>query len=311
MIISIILVLITLGLLSVFSWLLFVNREDDKIIETFVQVLVGLIAAIIIIGFRIYSPLEASNAKIKVLVIRDKSRTYNGELSLHLEKINSDYKKGYSILSSIETFDCDNFNRKKFNNETVGFDIIEYALWTWLGERYPTHWDLEWNYFNGISGGGGSAQSSEGADKKTKKYTYAAIREILVENQIMQKEHGRFYEINFPDKTQIEIKERKSNRGIYVISNIYFTLNIKIFKVGQSGLTWTSLGEKLKEEIPVKTDLYTENYIIEFNCTYNKLRRGSPSLIKQKKWIEETINGLSNDFEWTTIKKDLERYYKI
>ena len=154
-IILIILVLILVGLLGCF---LIINRADERFNQIFSKILIALIAAIVLIGFELLVRPKPIEKKIKVLTLRNKTYTNLSEFSKLLSKINSDYKNAYSIMSNNEIFSDNHVKKlgKDYDPESIGLDNLEYSFWTWLGKKYMIHWDIEQDYFEGISGGGGN-----------------------------------------------------------------------------------------------------------------------------------------------------------
>jgi len=305
----IITVLILIGLLSLF---LILNRADEKFNQIFSKILIALIAAIVLIGLELLVNPKPIEKKIKILTLRNKDYTILSEFSKKLLKANSDFKNGYLIMSDIETFSSQHIQNlgNKYDPETISLDNLEYSFWTWLGKRYMIHWDIDQDYFEGISGGGGNISINRGADKETENVSYLELKNLLKSNQLMPFEHGRFFNIQFPKNTKIKIIEETKHRRAYEIKNNYFKLNVEMYSIGTSGLTYTTLGEKIIESLKaVDNELYSDRLIMNLKCSFSSIRKGSPNLIKQKDWILDIVNGLEHDFEWNNIKPELEKAY--
>ncbi len=314
MVINIILIASVLILIGLLSWFLIINRADERFNQIFSKILIALIAAIVLIGFELLVRPKPVEKKIKVLTLRNKDYTNMSEFSNRLLKINSDYKNGYSIMSDIEIFSSKHVESigEDYDAESIGLDNLEYSFWTWLGKKYMIHWDIEQDYFEGISGGGGNTSIAQNADKQTRKLKYKELKDLLISNQLMPEEHGRFFEIHFPKNTSIDVIEDSKHRREYIIKNKYYSLTVTIYSIGGSGLTYTNLGEKIKAGLSGnKDEWYSDRLILSMKCNFSSFRKGSPELIKQKNWIIDIMNGIEHDFDWSNLKPELEKAYEI
>lgn len=308
----IVLVIIFVFIILFLSWFLYINRADAKYNQIFSKFLIALIAAIILIGFELFVPLNPVEKKIKVLTLRNKRYTNISEFSNKLLKINSDFKNGYVLMSWIEKFSSKQLKNVDYDAESVGLDNLEYSFWAWLGERYSIHWDIERDFFEGISGGGGNTSKANNADKETKVYTYQEIRNLLTANQLLPDKRGVFFKIHFPKNTIIKIKIHSKHRREYLIKNRYYALTITLYSIGTSGLTYTNLGEKIKAALKDKNDeWFSDRLIVNMKCKFSTLRKGSPELKKQKEWITDIMNEFEHDFDWNNLKLELEKAYGI
>lgn len=309
---NVILIITIFILVALLGCFLVINREDEKFNQILSKILIALIAAIVLIGLELIVKPKPITKKIKVLTLRNKDYTNLREFSIRLMKINSDFKNGYSIMSEIETFSSKHVQSlgEKYDSEEIGLDNLEYSFWTWLGKKYMIHWDIEQDYFEGISGGGGNTSASLGADKETKIVEYQELRNLLRSNQLMPEKHGRFFEIHFPKGTTIKIIEDKKNRREYKIENKYYTLFVEMYSIGSSDLIYTNLGEKIKKSLEDnKDEWYSDRLILNLKCNFSSFRKGSPNLLKQREWIIDVLDGLEHDFDWNNLKPELEKAY--
>lgn len=314
MTINIILIIAVLILIGLLSWFLIINRADDKFNQIFSKVLIALVAAIVLIGFELLLKPKPIEKKVKVLTLRNKTYTNLTEFSNRLLKINSDFKNGYSIMSTVELFSINNINKlgNKYKPDQISLDNLEYSFWTWLGKKYTIHWDIEQDYFEGISGGGGNTSAVQDADKETKILKYEELKSLLSSNQLINDIHGGFFKINFPKGSHIEIIEDTENRRAYKIHNKYYKLYIEMYSIGTSGLTYTTLGEKIKKTLKASdNEWYSDRLILKMKCEFSSFRKGSPQLIKQKNWIIDIMEGIEHDFDWEKIKPELEKAYDL
>lgn len=305
----IVIVLLLNGLLATF---LIINHADDKINQIFSKILIALLAAIVLIGLELLVKPPPIERKIKVLNLRYSDNTNMREFYNKLVKINSEFKNGYRLMSNTEVFNQENIKQlgDKYNPKQIGLDNLEYSIWTWLSEKYMIHWDIEQDYFEGISGGGTNTTISSNAEKKTMKLEYEALKKKLHSNQFLQVGCGQISSINFPENTSINVVEDSKTRRNYVIKNKYYQLSIEIYSIGTSGLTYTRLGENIKSSLKfLNKKWYSDRLIVKMKCEFSSFYKGSPKQKKQKKWISEIMDGLEHDFEWSNIKPELEKAY--
>jgi hypothetical protein len=312
MTLNIILIIAVLILVGLLGWFLIINRADDRFNQIFSKILIALVAAIVLIGFELLIKPKPVESKVKVLTLRNKDYTNIREFSNRLHKINSEYKNGYSLMSNTEIFNANEIKKlgDNYNSDQIGLDNLEFSFWAWLGNKYMIHWDIEQDYFEGISGGGGNTSAAENADKETMILKYSDLKTMLISNQFIPEGHGQFFEIHFPKSTKIKVIEDTKNRRSYKISNKYYNLIIEMYSIGNSGLTYTTLGENIKEALKAtNTDWYSDRLIIKMKCDFSSFYKGSPHLIKQKQWIIDIMDGIAHDFDWDNIKPELERAY--
>jgi hypothetical protein len=308
--ILIFIVVLLIGTLLVF---LIINRADEKFNQILSKILIALIAAIVLIGFELLIPPKPIEKKVKVLILCDKSNTDISKLAWKLIKTNSKHKNGYSLMGRVETFSSTQLENKQTNFVDIGLDNLEYSFWAWLGERYSIHWDTEREYFEGISGGGGSIRRASDASEKTRAYEYQELKDLFKSNHLMPEKEGMFcHKVHFPQNTVIEIKKHSNSRREYLIKNKYYNLTIAMYSIFSTELSGTSLGNKIiSDSTNTWNKLYTRGFIVNMKCEFSRIRKGSPELIKQKKWVTEIMNGFEYDFSWENIEPELVKAYEL
>lgn len=266
-----------------------------------------IIASFLTFGAVYYFPLPNDGNTTDVLILRKEGRLGIGEFESKLLKVGSTHKEGYVLLNSVNIFFPRN-DEIEVDSKTEALDLLEMTFWLWLAKRYNVHWEVDIDRFDAISGGQYVISPSKNSEENPMKLLPSQLQEHLYDNTYLVHE-GQLWGITLPSGTSVNAIERTSSRRIFQIENKHIDFRIEIYKIGQSGLDYTTLGENIKKALESPDSWYSENFKVKFDCKYKKLFRGSPSTIKQKEWINELIKDFENDFEWDLIKPDLERAY--
>jgi hypothetical protein len=310
-----ILLLVLLAIMVTFSILVAVyvyyNRESTNSIDLLIKVLIAFIAALIIISFDILKEEKSDNKKVKVLILRNNETIETKDFSNRLLKINS-FTNGYSLLDEVNLLSRKNDSIK--NSETIALDLLENTLWVWLSKKYHLHWEMEQTNFSGISGGSGNMGILKEAENEVTKYKIDSLREIL-KNNYYELSPARFWGVSLPKNTKVSFLKRTSRERTFLLRNKYIQFKISVYKIGNSGVEFTNLGERILKSLskyyPNTESFYANNLIVEFTCDYSRWFKGSPDTIRQKKWVSEIINEFSNDFDWEILKPYIEKVYGL
>lgn len=309
-----ILSIIILAMFISFIVYVYINRESEASLELFGKVLIAVMAAFIIIGFDILKPISNDSKRIKLLILKNKEGLNTQEISDRLGKVSSVFN-GYQTINDISLFtrEKENFTIPKSEAEIETVDLVEMAFWCWLSKKYTDHWDINEIWFEGISGGGGSSQRNENAELNPTCVKIDKMKKLLNHNS-RELNQGSFFEINLPSNTRIDLVQYHDSFRRYLISNKYFKLNITISYIGNSGVFGSILGNKMLESLKkfsLDQDYFSNDIIIDLNCSYSLWYKGNPEFLKQKKWVNDLMNDLYKNFDWSEIKPRLEKAYGI
>ena len=290
----------------------YTNRESDASLELFGKVLIAVMAAFVIIGIDVLKPIQNDSKRIQILILKNKEGWNTQEIADRLLKVSSFYN-GYQTISDISLF-----TKKKENfiipkAETATVDLVEMAFWCWLSKKYTTHWDIKDIAFEGISGGGGSSQSDENAEPNPTCVKIDQMRKLLSHNS-RELNQGSFFKIHLPSNTSIDLIQHSVSFRRYLISNKYFKLDITISYIGNAGVFGSILGNKMLESLKKFSsdqDYYTNDIIVDLNCSYSLWYKGNPEFLRQKKWINNLMDDAYKNFDWSEIRPKLEKAYGI
>lgn len=300
--------IILLGLLIGSVYLILVNRHDEKIAQIGVKILIiAIVTSFTLIIFQIISPLPSDSKTVDILILRNKKVVNIKDFSEKLLKVGSLHKNGYGLLHNVSLFSPKN-KGIKINPDVISIDLLEMSFWTWLSKRYHLHWDVDIEYFEGISGGQGNINKSADAEKNPKKLSSDDISGYL-QDSIFLVPKGHLWGLSLPSGSTLNIIERDKHRRAFQIKNKFIDFEIDIHKVGGSGLLFTTLGENIRKTLPSPDSWYSDNFKVKFECKYSKWFRGSLNTKKQKKWVNEIMNDFYNDFDLSLVKPDLEKAY--
>lgn len=295
------------------AYFLIINRNSDTTVQTLSKILIGLFAIFVLIVFEIFSPLQSETKKVKLLIMTDgKGRT--NVFFDELLKIGSEHGRGSQALHIVSLFAPPKNKKEAIQNKmnSVLLDIIEMATLTWLANRQGhVHWDTINEYFEGISGGGGKIDISPNAEKDPLKISIEEIKDLLKEN-FFQVPRGHLGELFLPSGSKITTERSGLIRTIKISNKYVDEFKIEILLISSGGLTYASLGENIKKQTlkdKSPDSWYTRHFLVNFSAKYNKLRRGSPETKIQRRWINGIMADYYNDFEWSLIKTDLEKFY--
>jgi len=303
-----VLIIFLVVLLIVSVLLIIMNKHEEKIAQIGVKILVvTIITAFILIIFEIFSPLPIDNKTVDVLILCNKEKIDVKNFFDRLLKVGSPHRKGYELLTAVDLFFPKN-DKLEIDLEAQSLDSLEMAFWLWLAKKYSIHWDVESEYFEGISGGSGSSGQSKDAEKNPVEFSPEELQKLLHDNTYLVSK-GQLWKIMLPSGTSLSVIERSKCRRGFRIKNDYINFKIDIHKVGDSGLLYTTLGENIRKTLSSPDSWYSHNFKVKFECAYTKWFRGSLRTKKQKKWVNEIMNDFYNDFEWNLVKSDLERAY--
>jgi len=308
MVFSIILIIFSLVIIVFCGWQLWVNRASENFTQIFLKITTGLLVILLLVLYEVYSPLPAESKEVKVLILRNKNmETANFDFHKRLLKTGSEHRKVYDALHDVEML----FGRKEsstIRQNDLSLDLLEMTIWLWLAGKYNLHWRVENKTFEGISGGGGTGDIANDAEKNPYAFTGEDLRETLKDNMFIVPE-WRIGVIYLPSNSTVNIERTSLTRTIKISNRHIDEFKIKITSMGHSGLTYTDLGENIKKTLESPDSWYANNYRVNFEVKYDKWRRGSPETKQQKEWVSEIMADFYNDFEWSLVKPDLEKAY--
>ena len=171
---------------------------------------------------------------------------------------------------------------------------------------------MEYQYFESFAGGGYSGGATENAEPEPFKLTQEILQAEL-NDSYFEVNRAFFWGVMLPSNSSFKYLTRTKSRRIFEIRNKYMTLTFKIILTGTAGVKYSLLGDKitnsLNDKYRQKLDYFTSNIIVRINCDYTSFFKGSPKTRLQRKWIQEVMNDLFNNYDFTILYAKLEKAY--
>jgi hypothetical protein len=305
----IILISIIIIISFVFFYYIWHNRESSNSIDLFIKVAIAFIAALLIILLEVLKPPQNDFKEIKIPILRVKDGVITDEFSNRLLKVSS-FQNGYSKMNEVYLF-----SRKmleKYDYDKLAIDMVEYSIWVWLSNKYNIHWQMEYQYFEGFAGGGYSGGASEDAEHEPFKLTQEMLQTEL-DDSYFNVGKNNFWGVMLPSNSTFKYLTRDSIRRIFEIRNRYMTLTFTIIYTGNTGVEHSILGNKitnsLNHRFRQKIDYFTNNIIVRINCNYTSFYKGSPQTRLQRKWVQEVMTDLFNNYDFSILYEKLDKAY--
>ncbi|NQV17357.1 MAG: hypothetical protein HQ534_02270 [Armatimonadetes bacterium] len=290
-------IICTLLLVTVFFFL-FLNRGNDSIVPILFKVFAAVLAAAAILIIDLSKTPETLHLKTNFLILRNE----NGEL-LKLTPVTSALNlppwHAYNLLDYIWLFRGYKPQTEPFIMDQYIFNELLFAAFLkWMANHYFLHWEMKYNYIYGISGGGGHSSPKEGRDKKFETYRFVnSSNGFLVHDPV-------YNEFQFPKGSKTNLSKTKLET-VFTITNPHMTFTFKSLYLGNSGISYTILGDKIDKHLKVPDSFYAQNYIITLDATFSRFLRWSPKTNKQKEWVNQIFKNIERDFNWDTFKNQL------
>ncbi len=308
-IISIVFLIIIVILTGLLIWFFALNYGSNKLNQTLVKIVGFLAAALVFIFLDVFLVNNEMTSTIKVLLPRSEDTYIFDELFNKLDYIGSDHLKGYDLMSQemyFLKFDAE----KQFTNESArSLDIVEMTFWNWMSNKYALHWQVVNEEFIGFRGIGGCKGNSkaENANDSTKFISYDEMSEIL-RNNTLELSRVFYGGIHLPEKSILSVLKRDKYERSYLINTKNIETKISIRSVGNGFMEHSRLGDSLIKDLP-KGKWHSNNIIVTLETKTKRARIFSPETKKQIAWIKEIQDDFYNDFDWSLIKIDLEKFY--
>ncbi len=167
---------------------IWINRAGENTIGIFCKaVLAPLVVAAALLAYDFFSPLPNVTRRIPVVVMRQ------GLSIVRLYELTqqpSDWSSsGYGFMRETSGLWAQTASPElrsaAATNRTWGTDVLECAIWSWLGNVYCNHWDIETFEFQGINSPTRKAYvPSPETNSKVKPYRYSTenLRRLLADN---------------------------------------------------------------------------------------------------------------------------------
>ncbi len=283
-----------LALICIF-YILFLNRGSNTVVPIILKILAAVFAAMAILIIDFSKPPETLHLETSFLILRNQ----NGELLKLLPvttALNLPQWHAYNLLDKIWAFRGYKPQSQSFVKDDNIFDeLLAAAFLKWMANHYNIHWEMEHNYMDGISGGGGHAKQKKDSDKDTTSYFLQNSGNGFLVNDPV------FNEIKFPKGSKARLRTTILE-SVFTITNPHMTFTFKALRLGNSGISHSILGDKIEAHLREPESYYAHDYVITLDVTFSRFLRWSPQTNKQKEWMNQVFRNFERDFNWSTFK---------
>ena len=212
-------------------------------------------------------------------------------------------QKGDPNLPSSESLEDDTpFDYLEFSQYLL--ELAEWSTMTWIVFTYPSHWQMEHEWFDGTPAGGGGASVKSTADLRD--IMEVDICELLRGNRFAEFYKNREPRPNhllLPQGSSVKFKEFSETNHAVLIETEQSQIQIG-FKTGVGGMiAVTDLAEAVVEKFG---PAWNQQIKVSFNITPKRLRQWSKKSQLQRQWIKDLSQFYDDSFAWTHLKKKLE-----
>jgi len=301
--------LIFLVVLGFFIFIVWVNGASEKVVLPFFKAaFLPLIAAAGLLAYDLLLPLPKKTLDVPVLILRNDSYQI---LSLwnNLDTIGHSTGEGYSRLNTLAFIWRDEAGKIGALPPKDGLpffysDLLELAVWQWIGDTFPGHWRVERRFFQGISGSGGSVQTKGDIERQTIK-TPDEILALLNGNSLLPLMKDHLRAIFLPEGTVISVN-RSNGRRTYAFRNKYAILEIRIEIAGGEQVGAGKVADILRSSHNLQ-GTWANHFFVDFRFLPQRLRRWSPEVELQEKWAGQIMELFREAFDWNLVRAEIER----
>jgi hypothetical protein len=295
--------------LGFFIFIVWVNGASEKVVLPFFKAaFLPLIAAAGLLLYDLLLPLPKKTLDIPVLILRNDSYQLLPLLN-HVETIGHSTGEGYwrlNTLSFIWRDKAEKIGPLPPQDELPFFysDLLELAVWQWIGETFPIHWQVERRFFRGISSAGGSIKPKGDFKRQTIK-TPDEIANLLKGNSLLpiMKDHLR--PIFLPEGTIVSV-DRSNGRRTYEFRNEYALFEITIEIAGGEQVGAGKVADALRSSHNLQ-GTWANHFFVGFRFSPDRLRRWSSEVEKQDQWVSQIMELFQEAFDWNLIRAEIER----
>jgi len=284
------------------AWL---NKGSEQSYNLLWPIIGGAVAAVFFFAKTFYTPLPTINQNVNILLLTSEKEII--PLSLKIaDKVLFKPSDGYDhICSEFLSYKHNNKNLEKKDHNISYFDLIEWSTLTWISRQYPGHWQIQRNWFDGISGGGGSISRAVNAEKEVEEIT---IFNLLQENQFakeFKRKHGDNIFLYLPSCTEAKYNKISPEYSTLELLNRNIVIKITFEGVGGGVLGASALGEKISKKVHSG---YTKHFMINISVKPLRMRRFSMRTQTQIDWAKELMQFYYDSFSWDILKNNLEKH---
>ncbi|UCH72271.1 MAG: hypothetical protein JSW62_01615 [Thermoplasmatales archaeon] len=289
--------LVSVGLLII-ALLNYGSAENYELLKPIAG---GMFISLFFVVSSLFSPIEAKQYTVPVAILSRKDQFVSfPHLSIYDEP-----GYGYSNISTLVGL-CRTREIEIVPIEGRQYltELLELETLLWIASEYRQHWQVQREWFSGVSGGGGSSNVAPDADREK---AQLSIAELLKDNLYAVKAEQIFIDKNIylPKGTKATYDQELN---FVEFENNHINMKIKFTNVGGSALGAGVVAEKLKAKLQedVYGSIWVGHFTVKFTITPKRLRRWSPATKKQLAWANELATNYDKAFSFSILKQIIE-----
>ncbi|GEM_PF-6743697 len=274
-------------------YLSLLNKGSQESLELLKPIITALGTFVLLYNF-LLTPHDHIERKVRIVLLTDKSRLVDFQTLIPLEKWHD--LSGQSHISLLNNFalqEPDNpFNPRSQDNI---LQFIEWVTLSWMAQKYSSHWYVEENWFQGVSGGGGSIHAKKGAEKDPK---ITSIKELIPSNIFAEKYDVMTTRICLPKDMKHSFDKEKH---ILRLEDDYSKVEFRFFYSGGSKKGVSEFVKLIEHQRGPLSDEWFYHIEVDINVSFKMMRRWSVKTKQEKEWLSDFINQYDRAFSWETL----------
>lgn len=290
--INISLIILTLLILTIIAWIIYLNRGSDQIIGiTIKSFLIPVIAGAGLLFIEFTKPIENYEEEIHIGLADDPQIM----MALY-ENNNSDIHNGLmKYMMLLHKIKLGETNQKLNDLDLQNF--IQVYILDMMSQRYSLHWDSNNDKNNWFFGNSSSTiYTKEYAEKKPLKITFADLKKENKDNLFLHKmnDSEHFY---VPSGSKIKLSKNFNNFILIETDNIEMTFSITNKSFTLFPYAVGNIAEKFKLKIGEKKN-YFYGTTLKLNANPKRIKRWSPNTLKEMEWAKDFGQHLIQNISW-------------
>ncbi|MFA5337822.1 MAG: hypothetical protein WC330_05780 [Candidatus Omnitrophota bacterium] len=283
------------------------NYGSNENYELLKPIAGGLLVSLFFVISSLFSPIEIKQYTIPIVILsrQDIATKQERFLSFPYFAAFDDPGYGYSDISSLAAqLGAKGVEIIPVKDRQYLTELLELESILWVASQYPTHWQVQREWFNGFSGGGGSMKIMPDADKEK---VELGIADLLKSNLYVAKVKDDYFNryIYLPKGMRATYNQKLHS---IEFDNNRVNIKIRFTNVGGSTLGAGYLSQKLKADLQEDAygKIWVGHFTANFMITPKMLTRWSPDTKKQIAWANELATNYDKAFSFYIVKQLIE-----
>jgi len=285
-----------------------INRGSQQSLELLKPIIGGLgVALFFLIGY-FFSSIPEMKYKTHIMIV-----SYDNGDVVSFENWLARYTpsgifSGYRHIKNEALSFKHKLSKKEINSLRIDdlsyyLDLVEWSTFSWIASCYPNHWQIDREWANDLSGGGGFIGPKRNAYKKTEKIN---IIKLLKNNRFakqksMAKEDTYIY---LPQGTKAYYEKTARLYRSIILENSHVIIKITFEHNGGGQVGASKLADFVRNGI--KQEIYEHRILVSFDIKIKRWCRWSTLTEHQMKWAQELCGLYDENFSWDVLRNKLD-----